>query len=312
MRNQVVTVFGGSGFLGRYVVRRLAAEGARVRVVCRRPQLAMHLKPMGEVGQITLEGADLAGGATVEPLVDGSASVVNLIGILSEWGQQKFDVVQAEVPKRIATAAKAAGVERMVQMSAIGADAASQANYARTKAEGEAAVRAAFPEATILRPSVVFGAEDDFFNRFGKMAQFSPFLPLIDGGQTRFQPVYVDDVAQAVVTVLTTPGHAGQTYELGGPDVYTFRELLAYLLKVLNRKRMLLSLPSSVARIQARFLEWLPSPPLTRDQIELLKHDNVVAPGALTLADLGIKPTPLEVVVPDYVERYARHATRRV
>lgn len=312
MRNQVVTVFGGSGFLGRYVVRRLAAEGARVRVVCRRPQLAMHLKPMGEVGQITLEGADLAGGATVEPLVHGSAYVVNLIGILSEWGQQKFDVVQAEVPKRIATAAKAAGVERMVQMSAIGADAASQANYARTKAEGEAAVRAAFPEATILRPSVVFGAEDDFFNRFGKMAQFSPFLPLIDGGQTRFQPVYVDDVAEAVVTVLTTPGHEGQTYELGGPDVYTFRELLAYLLKVLNRKRMLLSLPSSVARIQARFLEWLPSPPLTRDQIELLKHDNVVAPGALTLADLGIKPTPLEVVVPDYVERYARHATRRV
>ena len=311
MRNEVVTIFGGTGFIGRHLVRRVAQTGATIRVVTRDPDRAGFLRPMGAVGQIALlpYAADEAG---VKRLVDGSTGVVNLLGILFERRSGDFMAVHRDVPERIAQAAAATGVRRLVQMSAIGADAASQANYARTKAEGEAAVRAAFPEATILRPSVVFGAEDDFFNRFGKMAQFSPFLPLIDGGQTRFQPVYVDDVAQAVVTVLTTPGHAGQTYELGGPDVYTFRELLAYLLKVLNRKRMLLSLPSSVARIQARFLEWLPSPPLTRDQIELLKHDNVVAPGALTLADLGIKPTPLEVVVPDYVERYARHATRRV
>ncbi|TVQ29588.1 MAG: complex I NDUFA9 subunit family protein [Geminicoccaceae bacterium] len=311
MRNEVVTVFGGSGFLGRYVVRRLAAEGARVRVICRRPQLAMHLKPMGEVGQITLERADLAGGATIAPLVEGSTYVVNLIGILFEWGGQKFDVVQAEVPGRIAEAAKAAGVKRLVQVSAIGADASSAANYARTKALGEQSVLAAFPEATILRPSVVFGPEDDFFNRFGQMTGISPFLPLIDGGQTRFQPVYVDDVAKAVMVALSEDGHAGKTYELGGPDVYTFKELLSYLLKQLNKKRLLLPLPSKIARIQARFMEYLPKPPLTRDQLELLKHDNVVAIGALTFKELGIEPTPMEVIVPTYVKRYARTLSKR-
>ncbi len=312
MRNQVVTVFGGSGFLGRYVVRRLAAEGARVRVVCRRPQLAMHMKPMGEVGQITLERADLAGGAAVDRLVAGSSHVVNLIGILFEWGGQKFEVLQAEVPGRIARAAKAAGAERLVHVSAIGADAASGAAYARTKAAGEQAVREGFPEATILRPSVVFGPEDDFFNRFAQMAGISPFLPLIDGGTTRFQPVYVDDVARAVMVALTEPGHQGRTYELGGPNVYSFKELLEYLLHELNRKRLLLPLPSRIARWQARFMEYLPKPPLTRDQVELLKHDNVVANGALTLADLGVEATPLEVVVPGYVQRYARPRTRRV
>jgi uncharacterized protein YbjT (DUF2867 family) len=312
MRNQVVTVFGGSGFLGRYVVRRLAAEGARVRVVCRRPQLAMHLKPMGEVGQITLERADLAGGAAIERLVAGSSHVVNLIGILFEWGGQKFEVLQAEVPGRVARAAKAAGVERLVHVSAIGADAASGAAYARTKAAGEEGVREGFPEATILRPSVVFGPEDDFFNRFAQMAGISPFLPLIDGGTTRFQPVYVDDVAHAVMVALTEPGHQGRTYELGGPNVYSFKELLEYLLHELNRKRLLLPLPSGLARFQARFMEYLPKPPLTRDQVELLKHDNVVAKDALTLADLGVEATPLEVVVPGYVQRYARHRTRRV
>ncbi|MFW5680978.1 MAG: complex I NDUFA9 subunit family protein [Pseudomonadota bacterium] len=311
MRNQVVTVFGGSGFIGRYVVRRLAAEGARVRVVCRRPQLAMHLKPMGEVGQITLEGADLARGGAIEPLVAGADHVVNLIGILFEWGGQKFDTLQAQLPGRIASAAKAAGVQRLVQISAIGADATSQSDYARTKARGEQAVLAAFPEATILRPSIVFGPEDDFFNRFGQMTTISPFLPLIDGGHTRFQPVYVDDVAKAVMVALTEEGHAGKTYELGGPDIYSFKELLEYLLKELRKRRLLLPLPSKLARVQARFMEYLPKPPLTRDQIELLNHDNVVGIGASTLADLGIEPTPLEVIVPTYVKRYARTTSRR-
>jgi NADH dehydrogenase len=310
MRNDVVTVFGGSGFLGRYVVRRLANEGARVRVICRHPHKAMHLKPMGEVGQITLERGNVTKTDDLATFVEGSRHVVNLIGILFEKGEQRFDAVQAEAPARIAATAAAAGVERMVQLSAIGADPESPADYGRTKAAGEAAVREAFPAATILRPSVVFGPEDDFFNRFGQMAQISPFLPLIDGGETRFQPVYVDDVARAVVLGLTAKDTAGKTYELGGPDVYTFRELLEYLLEVLHRRRLLLNLPSNIANLQARFMEFLPKPPLTRDQIALLANDNVVSEGALGLAELGIEPTPLEVIVPSYVQRYAKRQPR--
>jgi NADH dehydrogenase len=312
MRNDVVTVFGGSGFLGRYVVRRLANAGARVRVICRHPHKAIHLKPMGEVGQITLERGDVTKTDDLSPYIEGSRHVVNLIGILFEKGDQRFDVIQAETPARIAAAAAAAGVERLVQLSAIGADPESPAAYGRTKAAGEAAVREAFPAATILRPSVVFGPEDDFFNRFGQMAQISPFLPLIDGGETRFQPVYVDDVARAVILGLTEKETAGRTYELGGPDVYTFRELLEYLLQQLHRKRLLLTLPSNIATIQARFMEMLPKPPLTRDQIALLASDNVVSEGAPGFAELGITPTPLEVIVPSYVERYAKRQPRAV
>ncbi len=310
MRNDVVTVFGGSGFLGRYVVRRLANAGARVRVICRYPHKAIHLKPMGEVGQITLERGDVTKLDDLAPFVEGSRRVVNLIGILFEKGDQRFDVVQAETPARIAAAASAAGVERMVQLSAIGADPESPAAYGRTKATGETAVREAFSAATILRPSVVFGPEDDFFNRFGQMAQISPFLPLIDGGETRFQPVYVDDVARAVMVGLTDEEATGKTYELGGPDVYTFRELMEYLLGVLHRRRLLLNLPSNIATLQARLMEFLPKPPLTRDQIALLASDNVVSEGALGLADLGIEPTPLEVIVPSYVQRYAKRQPR--
>ncbi|MFP4125485.1 MAG: complex I NDUFA9 subunit family protein [Alphaproteobacteria bacterium] len=312
MRNDVVTVFGGSGFLGRYVVRRLAGEGARVRVVCRHPHKALHLKPMGEVGQITLERGDVTKRDDLAPFIEGSRHVVNLIGILFEKGDQRFEVIQAETPARIAAAAAAAGVERLVQLSAIGADPESPAAYGRTKAAGEAAVREAFPAATILRPSVVFGPEDDFFNRFGQLAQISPFLPLIDGGETRFQPVYVDDVARAVILGLTDKTTKGKTYELGGPDVYTFRELLAYLLELLHRRRLLLNLPANIATIQARVMELLPKPPLTRDQIALLASDNVVSEGALGCADLGITPTPLEVIVPSYVQRYAKRQPRAV
>jgi NADH dehydrogenase len=312
MRNDVVTVFGGSGFLGRYVVRRLANEGARVRVICRHPQRAMHLKPMGHVGQITIERGDVAKQDDLAIFIEGSRHVVNLVGILFEKGDQRFEVIQAQTPARIAASAAAAGVERLVQLSAIGADADSPAAYGRTKAAGEAAVREAFPAATILRPSVLFGPEDDFFNRFGQMAQISPFLPLIDGGETRFQPVYVDDVARAVIAGLDDKETGGKTYELGGPDVYTFRELMEYLLGVLHRRRLLLNLPGNIAAIQARFMEMLPKPPLTRDQIALMASDNVVSEGALGLADLGITPTPLEVVVPSYVQRYAKRQARAV
>ena len=310
MRNDVVTVFGGSGFLGRYVVRRLANKGARVRVICRYPHKALHLKPMGEVGQITLERGDVANRDDLSTFIEGSRHVVNLIGILFEKGDQRFEVIQAQTPARIAAAATAARVERLVQLSAIGADPESPAAYGRTKAAGEAAVREAFPAATILRPSVVFGPEDDFFNRFGQMAQISPFLPLIDGGETRFQPVYVDDVAKAVVLGLSENFTVGESFELGGPDVYTFRELLQYLLEVLHRRRLLLNLPANIATIQARFMEFLPKPPLTRDQIALLASDNVVSPGAKGFAELGIEPTPLEVIVPSYVQRYAKRQPR--
>lgn len=310
MRNDVVTVFGGSGFLGRYVVRRLAYDGARVRVICRNPQRALHLKPMGEVGQITLERGDVARLDDLAPFVEGSRYVVNLIGILFEKGNQRFEAIQAETPARIADTATSAGVERLVQMSAIGANPDSPAEYGRTKAAGEKAVLAAFPDATILRPSVVFGPEDDFFNRFGRMVQLSPFLPLIDGGETRFQPVYVDDVAQAVMHGLKDKTTKGQIFELGGPDIYTFRELLEYLLNVLHRRRLLVTLPANIAQVQARFMEYLPKPPLTRDQIKLLAEDNVVSAGAKTFADLGIEPTPLEVIVPNYVQRYAKRQPR--
>jgi len=310
MRNDVVTVFGGSGFLGRYVVRRLAYDGARVRVICRNPQRALHLKPMGEVGQITLERGDVARLDDLAPFVEGSRYVVNLIGILFEKGNQRFEAIQAETPARIADTATSAGVERLVQMSAIGANPDSPAEYGRTKAAGEKAVLAAFPDATILRPSVVFGPEDDFFNRFGRMVQLSPFLPLIDGGETRFQPVYVDDVAQAVMHGLKDKTTKGQIYELGGPDIYTFRELLEYLLNVLHRRRLLVTLPANIAQVQARFMEYLPKPPLTRDQIKLLAEDNVVSAGAKTFADFGIEPTPLEVIVPNYVQRYAKRQPR--
>ncbi|MEO1090002.1 MAG: complex I NDUFA9 subunit family protein [Pseudomonadota bacterium] len=311
MRNEVVTVFGGSGFLGRYVVRRLAAEGAQVRVVCRYPQQALHLRTMGEIGQVVVMRGNVAAETDLASYVDGATAVINLVGILFQWGRQRFDAVQATAPGRMAAAAREAGATRFVHLSAIGADTSSDAAYARTKAAGETAVLEEFAGATILRPSVVFGAEDDFFNRFAQMAGISPFLPLIGGGQTRFQPVYVDDVAQAVMKALTDPDTRGQTYELGGPDVYTFKELLEYLVEVLGRKRLLLDVPTGLANVKARFFEYLPKPPLTRDQIALLATDNVVSAGAKTFADLGIQPTPMQVVVPTYVQRYARHQTQR-
>jgi uncharacterized protein YbjT (DUF2867 family) len=310
MRDRVVTVFGGSGFIGRYVVQRLAALGATVRVPARRPERALFLKPLGAVGQIVLEPwSPRAGDAELARHLVGSTHAVNLIGILHESRSGGgFDEIQGRLPGRIAAAAAAGGALGLVQVSAIGADPASASAYARTKAAGEAASRAAFDRAVVLRPSVVFGPEDQFFNRFARMAMVSPFLPLIGGGRTRFQPVYVGDVAEAVVAGLrdSDGSAAGRTFELGGPGVYTFRELMEYLLKVLRRRRALVSLPFGLARRQARLLQLLPEPPLTVDQVELLARDNVVSPGAATLADLGLAPTPLETVVPAYLQPYAR------
>lgn len=305
MRDKVVTVFGGAGFIGRHVVKRLAAKGATIRVATRSPETAGHLLPMGEVGQIVLARfAD--DDATIGSLVAGAWGVVNLIGILFERRAGDFERVQARLPGTIARAAAQAGAERLVHLSAIGADPASPSLYARTKAAGEAAVRAAFPKAVILRPSIVFGPEDGFFNRFAAMARIAPALPLVGGGTTRFQPVYVGDVAEAVIAGLERPELAGKTFELGGPRVYTFKQLLEYILRVTGRRRLLLPLPFGLARIQARFLELLPTPPLTRDQVALLERDNVVTAGMPGLAELGIRPTPVEAIVPGYLRAYAR------
>jgi NADH dehydrogenase len=305
MRNRLFTIFGGTGFIGRYVVGRLADRGALLRVISRSPGAHGHrLQPLGRVDQIVAQGADLSSEAALRRAVAGAAGVVNLIGILHETGRQKFAEVQGALPGRIAAAARAEGVARLVQISAIGADAGSASAYARSKADGERRVLEAFPEATILRPSIVIGPEDGFFNRFAALARLLPALPLIGGGHTRFQPVYVGDVAQAVVAALAREDCQGRIYELGGPQTYSFAELMDYMLKVLGRRRLLPSVPFALAQFQARFLELLPEPPLTRDQVELLKADNVVAPGMPDLQALGITPTPIELIVPQYLARY--------
>lgn len=310
MRNQVVTVFGGSGFVGHYVVKRLAELGAVIRVPSRRPECAVSLKPLGAVGQIVIEPWNPKAPGEVARLMAGAKAAVNLIGILFERRRGDFDRTQGELPGEIGRAAAELGLERVVHISAIGADPASPSAYARSKAAGEAALRAAFPQATILRPSIIFGPEDGFFNRFARMAQISPALPLIGGGRTRFQPVYVGDVAAAVIAALTRADAVGRTYELGGPTAYSFKELMSYVLRVTGRRRLLLNLSFNLAGLQGRLLQRLPDPPLTADQVELLKRDNVATPGAPGLADLGVSATPLEVVVPQYLSAYARPSAR--
>ncbi|MDY0881780.1 complex I NDUFA9 subunit family protein [Dongia soli] len=304
MRDPVVTVFGGSGFIGRYVVEKLAKRGWIIRVAVRRPDDALFLKMTGLLGQTAPIAANIRDQRSVEAAVAGADAVVNLVGILFESGAQRFDKVQAEGPGRIAAAAKAAGVRQMVHISAIGADSSSPAAYGRSKAAGEEAVRGAFPTATILRPSIVFGPEDSFFNRFAAMTRLSPALPLIGGGRTRFQPVYVLDVADAVLAALEQPAAAGQIYELGGPATYSFRELMELMLREINRRRLLIPIPFALASLQGALLQYLPSPPLTLDQVRLLKRDNVVSPGAKGLADLGITPTAVEVILPTYLDKY--------
>lgn len=317
MNGRTVTVFGGSGFIGRYVVKRLAASGARVRVATRDAEGAKFLKPMGAVGQVAPFSVSAGNAASVKTAVDGADAVVNLIGILHEGGRQSFRAAHVDGPRTIAEAAAAAGVERMVHVSAIGADTASESRYAQSKAHGEAAVREAFPNAVVLRPSVVFGPEDDFFNRFAAMARLAPALPLIDGGKTKFQPVYVGDVADAVMVALDDREGAtdGKTFELGGPEIMSFREVLEYIMEVTGRKRALVPAPSCLMRPIAGILELLPfAPPFTQDQLLLLQSDNVVSDGALSFADLGVAPTAVAAVAPEYLGRYrngGQFASRR-
>lgn len=305
MRNELAVVFGGTGFLGRYIVPKLAKQRARVAIPTRRPARAMPLKTAGQVGQIVGMRTDLRDEEQLKRALEGASYVVNLIGIL-HGSQKAFEFLQSDLPGRIARIAQQQGVKRLVHVSAIGADADSPSMYARTKAEGEHNVRAAFPNAVILRPSIVFGAEDGFFNRFGQMAKLLPVLPSIGGGHTLFQPVYVDDVARAVMTGLQDPATSGQLYELGGPSAVSFADLLRYIMHQTGHKRPLVPLPFALAELQGRVLGLLPEPPLTRDQVLLLKSDNVVAEGAKTLSDLGITPTPYEMIMPRYLSRYAK------
>jgi uncharacterized protein YbjT (DUF2867 family) len=305
----LVTVFGGSGFLGRHVVRALAQRQYRIRAAVRRPELCGYLRPMGRVGQINAVQANLRYPESVAAAVRDADIVVNLVGILFERGVQRFDAVQVEGAEAVAQAAKAAGA-RLVHISAISADANSPSHYARSKAEGEQRVLAADPAATIVRPSFVFGPEDDFFNRFAALARIAPALPLPGGGHTRFQPVFVGDVAEAVAKAVDGETKAGAIYELGGPNVRSFKELMEFTLATIQRRRLLVPVPFAVMKLKAAFLQFMPKPLLTPDQVELLKHDNVVSDDARrdgrTLEALGIIPETVDAIVPSYLWRFRK------
>jgi uncharacterized protein YbjT (DUF2867 family) len=305
----LVAVFGGSGFLGRHVVQALARQNYRIRVAVRRPELAGHLQPLGRVGQIHAVQANLRHKPSILAAVRGADIVINLCGILYESGRQRFEIVHAHGPETVALAA-ATHDARMIHVSAIGADEDSTAAYARSKAQGERLVLAATPQTVIFRPSIVFGAEDAFFNRFAGMARLLPALPLIGGGHTRFQPVFAGDVATAIVKAAAGEARPGTIYELGGPEVFTFRELMEYVLATIQRRRLLVSVPFGVARLEAAFLELLPKPLLTRDQVELLRYDNVVSEAARregrTLDGLGIAPATVAAIVPTYLWRFRK------
>ena len=306
----VATVFGGSGFVGRYVVKRLAAAGHIVRVAVRDPEAALFLKPMGAVGQIVPLFANLQQDGTVARAVEGADLVVNCVGILAERRRGDFDRIQHEGAARVARQAAAVGVGALVHVSAIGADPASPSAYAASKGRGEQAVQAAFPRAVILRPSIVFGPEDQFYNRFGRLAQVSPVMPVICG-DAKFQPVYVGDVADAAMASLALPATAPRLYELGGPDIWTFRDILVWILHHTGRHRRLFEVPMGLARLQAAVLENLPGKLLTRDQLLMLARDNIATPGVPGLAELGIVPTPVDLVVPAYLQCY-RHGGGRL
>jgi NADH dehydrogenase len=307
--SRLVTIYGGSGFIGRYVARRMAELGWRVRVACRHPNEALWVRTYGVVGQVEPVLCNIRDEASVREVMVGADSVVNCIGVLAESGKNTFAAVQAEGAERIARLARAEGVEHLVQISAIGADADSASEYARTKAAGEAGVRRHFPEAVILRPSIVFGPEDEFFNRFAGMTRLLPFVPVF-GADTRFQPVYVDDVAHAAVLGATGKAAPG-IYELGGPDVDTFRELMQQMLAITRRRRFVLGLPFWVGRLMAAVFSGLSfvtlglaPQPVTADQLRNLANDNVVAADAKGFADLGITPTSLEAILPSYLWRF--------
>jgi NADH dehydrogenase len=305
----LVTVYGGSGFLGRHVIRALAKRHYRIRVAVRRPELAGHLQPLGRVGQIHAVQANLRDAASVAAAARDAHVLVNLVGILFERGRQRFDAVHTYGAEQVALAASAHGAG-LVHVSAIGADENSSAHYARSKAQAEKLVLAAQPQAVIVRPSILFGPEDDFFNRFAALARLSPALPLIGGGATRFQPVFAGDVAQAIADAVDGKARGGTTYELGGPEVLSFKELMQFVLKTIERKRLLVPIPFFLAKMQASVLQFMPKPLLTPDQVELLRSDNVVSEAAIaegrTMQAFGIEPEPIAAIVPSYLWRFRK------
>ncbi len=306
----LITVYGGSGFLGRHVVRALAKRDYRIRVAVRRPDLAFHLQPLGRVGQIHAVQANLRDAASVDAAARGAHVLINLVGLLQEGGRQRFDSIHSFGAEQIALAASAHGAG-MVHVSAIGADENSPAAYARTKAAAERLVLAAQPQAVIMRPSVLFGPEDGFFNRFAALARISPVLPLIGGGHTKFQPAFVGDVAQAIADATEGKLRAGTIYELGGPEVRTFKELMQYMLATIERRRLLVPLPFFAAKVQAMFLQYAPAPlTLTPGQVDLLRVDNIVSEAAKaekrTFAGMGIEPASIEAIVPSYLWRFRK------
>lgn len=318
--DKLITIIGGSGFVGRHIVRALAKRGYRIRVACRRPDLAGHVQPLGNLGQIMPVQANVRYPASVQAACEGAFAVINLTGVLHSGGAQTFDAIHAFGAEACARAAKTARARLFIQMSALGADENSGAEYARSKAEGEKRARASFPGAIVLRPSVIFGPEDHFFNRFASLSRFSPVLPLIGGGETRFAPVFVGDVAEAVARLVDKGEADGRTYELGGPEELTFRQLMEFTVDTIGRRRLLAPLPWGIARAQAAATEALcaiprailgvPNPPLTADQVELLKTDNVVSEAARrerrTLEGLGITGRTIEGIVPSYLYRYRK------
>lgn len=323
MGRPTAVVIGGSGFLGRHIVKRLANLGYAVRVAVRDVESGLFLKPAGNPGQIILQACNIRNQDSVNRVVEGADVVYSLVGLLSPWGKQQFSSVHVDGARYVAEACAKFGVSNLVHLSALGADASAEAQYARTKAEGEKAVFAAYPKATILRPSVVFGPEDGFFNKFASMSRFAPFLPVVgapllpkvsfdgdlhvdlfgDGG-AKLQPVYVGDVAQAAVNALDNPDAQGKIFELGGPEVMTMKDIMDRVLEVTDRKRPLLPLAYPIAKIMGGVLGFLPNPPLTRDQVMMLETDNVVSEGALTLKDLGVEATLARVILPSYLARY--------
>jgi len=338
MAPRLVTVFGGNGFVGRHIVQRLAARGDRVRVACRDPEAALFLKPLGDPGQIVAVKANVGAPGEVERALAGGDAVVNCAGLLAPMGRNTFERVHVDGAANVARAAQAAGIKALVHISALAADETAKSTYARTKAAGEAAVRAAYPGAVILRPSIILGPEDGFMNMFAAIARWSPVIPIIgcpimpkfkmesgqdtpwrfptfefcDFGGTRFQPIFVGDVADAVLAGLQNPQTHGKLYELTGPRVYSFRELMELMLKSTGRKRMIVPYPIPVAFITAFFMEWLPGKPLTRDQVRLLKTDNVLSGANPTISDLGITPSSIEAVLPTYLRTFQPPSGRRV
>jgi uncharacterized protein YbjT (DUF2867 family) len=304
MNNSLVTIFGGSGLLGRHAVRAFADAGWRVRVGVRHPNLAHYLPPMGHVGQIQVTKANVLDADAVAAAVKGAHAVVNLVGILHPAGGQNYQNMHVEAPRTIAKAAKAAGAGALLHVTTMNISPDSESAYARSKAEGEIAVREEFPQATLIKPSLVFGPEDQFFNKFAGLARILPVLPLIGGGHTKFQPVFARDVADAIVKCAGDPATRGRSYELGGPTVYSFKDMLKLILRETGRSRPLVPVPFWLASIKSVFLQFLPGKLLTPDQVKFLKTDNVVTPGALTLADLGITPDSLEAVLPAYLWRF--------